>query len=121
MAMTDTHEVERIEAALADLLIEMHRQDALAAKQKGHGGKLIVVCAADIAPTTRRQGQIDALMDRSVRAACKNAIRLLGERLHELGLSLDEMQGVAEGAAAGIGNRVNIIDKAWNGVGSWMS
>jgi hypothetical protein len=47
-----------------------------------------------------------------VRAACKNAVRLLGERLCELGLDLDQMQGVAERVSKGkaFHKRINIID-----------
>ena len=88
-------------------------------------GPLRVVCAADVAPMTRRQGQIDAVLDNPVRAACKNAVRLLGERLHELGLDLDQMQVVAEWAATAkvrhFTKRINIIDKAWDGVGRWVA
>lgn len=119
-----TSEVERIEIALAALLTEMLRHDA---KRKGKdGGKLIVVCAADMVPTTRREAQIESLLDNPVRAACKNAIRMLGERLHELGLGLDQMQGVAEWAATEakggqFGQRINIIDKTWNDIGSWIA
>jgi hypothetical protein len=45
---------------------------------------------------TRRQGHIETVLRHPVRAACKNAVRLLGERLCELGLDLDQMRGVAE-------------------------
>jgi hypothetical protein len=72
---------------------------------------------------TRRQGHIDAVLRHPVRAACKNAVRLLGERLCELGLDLDQMQGVAGRVSKGkaFHKRINIIDKAWDGVGHWVA
>jgi hypothetical protein len=62
--------------------------------------------------------EIDAVLRNPLRPACKNAVRMLGERLHELGLDLDQMQGVAERVSAGkaFQKRIDIIDKAWDGV-----
>lgn len=120
-SVLNSDEVERVEAALDALLTEMLRQDDL---RKGDGdGKLVTIRASDMVLLTRRQGQINAVLRHPVRAACKIAIRMLGERLNELGLSISQMQDVANRVSAGkrFPKRINIIDKAWDGVGHWVA
>jgi hypothetical protein len=127
MTSDATTEVERITGALRKLLAEMLRQDRLRRKaRKDDDSPLRAVSAADFSREplpTRRQAQIDALLKNPVRAACKNAVRLLGERLHELGLDLDEMQTVARLASRGLAfsKRMNIVDKSWHGIGTWLA
>ena len=120
-------EVERITAALRKLLEEMLRQDAVRRKARkddddGRPPKLVPVDFSKPVGT-RRQAQIDAVQRNPVRGACRNAIRLLGERLHELGLDADEMLVVAKLASRGrtFSKRLSIVDHAWDGIGTWLA
>jgi hypothetical protein len=59
-----------------------------------------------------------------ISGACGYAIRLLGQRVHELVRDVDGMHVVAERAADRDpdhwGQRLDIIDKRWDGIGSWV-
>ena len=69
---------------------------------------------------TPRECQINRVLNEPVRNACKNAVRLLGERLFEIGgtgLMEKVCNHVEMRGRAVRGYRAVIMDKPWDGVG----
>jgi hypothetical protein len=70
---------------------------------------------------TRRDCQISSVLNNPVRGACRNAIRLLGERLFELTNDTKAMRIIDESVSDGphSGKRMSILNSAWDGIGDW--
>jgi hypothetical protein len=118
-------EIKNIEKALCTLLSQIMRIDRAASKRaegKPIFSKLVLVSAAEIVPITRRQSQIQRVVENPVRGACINAIRFLGERIFELTGDTHVMAEVCDHVASHSGGRhsqyrANIIVKTWDGIG----
>jgi hypothetical protein len=119
----NSEEIGKIESALSELLDQMVAIDMR--PRVGPPEPLRVVSASEFEfrpVPTRRDCQINSVLNQPVRAACRNAIRLLGERLFELTNDTDgQMLKVAERASDGpqFGRRMSIMNSAWDGVGHW--
>jgi hypothetical protein len=116
-------EVAGIKSALNALLAEMVKIDREPRKQSG---LFPVMDMADIdawAKLGANFREADAIVKSPVRTACRNAIRVLGERLYELLDDTAAMRAIAEDISSGrqYGKRISIIDSAWSGIGDWYS
>lgn len=63
-------------------------------------------------------------VDGPVGEALRQAVEVFGQRLHELGgteLMGDVLDRVAERDAANWGRRTDIMDKRWDGIGTWVA
>jgi hypothetical protein len=119
-----TSELDKIRRALDALLAAMVAIDMT--PRKGPPEPLRLVSFAELAAgpiPSRRDCQIAAVLREPVRAACRNAIRLLGERLLELLGNTGEMAEIAESLSDGpqYGRRASILDHAWDGIGDWCA
>lgn len=74
---------------------------------------------------SRAEEAVDRMLERPVEEACLWAIRLLGHRLHNIGIDVDGMLEVAERVSRRSrrhGPRwYSIISSRWNCVGDWSS
>ena len=73
---------------------------------------------------TRQQSFFKRLATDPAGAALRWTVRLIGERLHELGgmrLMVDACQRLADRDEPNWGRRTSIIDAGWNGIGDWIS
>lgn len=120
-AVVPAVEVDKIKVALDALLSQMVAIDRK--PRKGPATfKFISVADLDAEPIpTERQSQIEEVLESPVRAACRNAVRLLGERLFELTGDTDRMLEIAESLSKGRhgGLRASILDHAWDEIGDW--
>ncbi|MHC2086461.1 hypothetical protein [Methylobacterium sp. CM6244] len=70
---------------------------------------------------TREESEITALASDPIGAACRQAVRRLGQRLYDMRGSTEAMREVIDRAAdhdpAHAGQRASIMDSAWNGIG----
>lgn len=71
---------------------------------------------------TRLDLDVSDLLRGPVRAACRQAVRRLGERVYlivgKAGHMSDVLERVADMVPAQYSHRATIIDSAWNGIGS---
>jgi hypothetical protein len=120
--MDNKAELERIKAALEALLNQMVEIDC-AQREPAKPGELRFTIIDRGAPIpARREIQNRELLERPVRTACKNAITLLGKRVHELLGDYGAVVAFAEEVAAGgpqSGHRQSILNWAWHGIGGW--
>ena len=119
--MTPHEEIKKIEDAICSLLTHMLRCDKAREKRSvGVPPKIEIVPWELIKIKTHRECQISRVLNDPVRNACKNAVRLLGERLFELG-GTDLMEKVCNRAELRSrprrGYRAVMMDKTWDGVG----
>jgi hypothetical protein len=128
IATTDGPELsewEKIESALDALLKAMVEIDLRPRDDSKPPSKIRFVPVDLRGPVpTRREMQINQVLREPVRAACRNAIRLLGERIFELRgddgmremndkvLRLDEQH---------FQRRASILNSAWDGIGHWVA
>ena len=115
-------EIDGVERALDALLRAMIAEDD---KRTAVDFKVTVFTAADLRNVkfpTRAEMDVKAIVDEPVRAACKQAVRKLGEWLFKLLGSTDAMSDLCERVAdmdpPRWGYRVDIIDKTWDGIGN---
>ena len=115
-------EIEAVERALDTLLRTMIDLDG---KRTPADFKVEVFTAADTRTMkfpTRTERDVKALVDEPVRAACKQAVRKLGEHLFKVLGSTDAMGTLCERVAdmdpPRWGYRVDIMDKTWDGIGN---
>jgi hypothetical protein len=119
-----TDEIRQIENAL-DALLRVAIEEDLRPRPPG---PLRVVSFAELAEQpilSRKQSAIAEIVKRPVSGAVRYAIRLLGERIHELTGSTDTMRDLAERVAgrdqSRWGHRIDILDKRWDGIGGWWA
>lgn len=85
-------------------------------------GELLTL--ADLAAMTKAQRQSRQIAGWPVRAALFQAVRPLGERLHELGENLFVVHDRVVARAPNEEDAdiwTSVIDKSWNGLGDWSS
>ena len=119
-------ETEGLERALDVLLTAMLEEDRKLAETAGASSfKAHVFTAADLqraARLTRLEMDVTDLQRQPVRAACRQAVRRIGEHLFKILGSTDGMREVLERAADMVpeqyGHRASIVDHAWDGIGS---
>ena len=119
--MTPDEEIQKIEDALCSLLAQMLRCDKAGEKRSiGIPPKIEIIPWDQIKIKTRRECDIQRVLNDPVRNACKNAVRLLGERLFALG-GIKLMKEVSDRAELRSKRRRSyravIMDKTWDGVG----
>lgn len=119
-----TDEVEDIEIALDVLLRVALDADDQAAMDRREGDRALGEIAAEFLSMTPLQRRAAGLTRNPVGASARAAVGVLGERLHELG-GVQAMTDVCERVAPlepdRQERRTAIMDRAWNGVGSWLS
>jgi hypothetical protein len=72
--------------------------------------------------TSAEKIRLDSLTADPVRYALRKQVRALGKELYQLLGNTNAMLVVAEELAAkDFGYRMNIIDKAWDGIGHWYA
>jgi hypothetical protein len=117
--MDNKAELERIKAALEALLNQMVEIDCAQREPTKPGELRFKIMRGEPIPAGR-EIQNRELLDRPVRTACKYAITLLGNRVHELLGDCDATVAFAEEVAAGgplSGHRQSILHWAWLGIG----
>lgn len=71
---------------------------------------------------SREDSAIAALVVDPIDAACRQAVRRVGQRLHDLG-GFDAMSTAADRMAerdpVRAGRRASLLNHAWDGIGSW--
>lgn len=73
---------------------------------------------------TPKQRTAADLIRRPVGEAVRRAIKTLGERLHEIGgqeLMSDVLERVADRDPSRYGRRIDVMDKRFDGIGSWVA
>jgi hypothetical protein len=115
-------EIQKIEDALCALLAQTLIYDK--AREKRNNGlppRVFTLTPVDLIKIkTRRECDIARVLKEPVRNACKNAIRLLGERLFEIGGTdlMEKVCGTVEKRSRTRRvYRAVMMDKAWDGVG----
>ena len=117
------NEIERIKAAL-DALLTLAIEHDMRPRAGPPGPLKLISCAELFAKPipTRREFEINRVLDDPICGATRNAIRLLGERLFEVVGNTDSMRGILEEVATRDdrhwGRRIDIMDKRWNGIGA---
>lgn len=128
-AMTDANitEAQQIEAAL-DALVSAAVANLRETPLIPERGPVSVAEGIDewmaLLGGTVAQRQANRLLQRPVSGALRTAIRLLGERLHEIGgmaLMHDVCARVSASDPRNEALRVGIIDHRWDGIGEWHS
>ena len=115
------NEIAGIEKALDVLL-----RSAIAA-DRTERRSLRVMSLAEIEPPTDKTKagvMAEQIVDRPIGEACRQAIRTLGKRLHEIGgarLMQSVCERVAESDPSNAAHRTDIMDKRWDGIGEWAS
>ena len=119
-------DLESLERALDALLTAIITEDWKV--REAAAGPANIVAAAVTAESLERAGRMTRLdldvadlVRNPVRAACRQAVRRIGERLFKVCGTISGMSQVAERVAAWdppqYGMRAAIIDHAWDGVG----
>lgn len=121
-------ETARIEAALDALLTASIRDDRERPPSSVGGAiradVLINEAIERLTTWTPAQREAHALLQRPVSEALRQAVRTLGERLHELGgedLMLEVCDRVSALDPANEGRRSSIMDHRWDGIGDWYA
>jgi len=119
-----TDEIRQIENALDALLHVAVEEDS----RPRPPGPLRVISFEELAKQpvlSRKQSAVAEIVETPVSGAVRYAIRLLGERIHELTGSTDAMRDIAERVAgrnqSRWGHRIDILDKRWDGIGGWWA
>jgi hypothetical protein len=116
-------EIANIKVALKALLAEMLRRDRKPREYRV--GSAMTMAEIDRWHALGKNFRAaDAIIKDPVRTACRDAIRKLGKRLHELvGDDHDGMLKVANSVSGQkhYSHHISIIDKAWDGIGDWHS
>ena len=114
-------ETEDLERALDALLTAMVNDEAQRPKPPMDGISAKVLDLKGPVPT-RSEIEVTQLLREPVYAACRMAVRRLGEQAFTITGGTDGMRDVAERVAdrtpALYGRRLSIMDGAWDGVGS---
>lgn len=114
-------ETEGLERALDALLTAMVNDEAQRPKPPMDGISAKVLDLKGPVPT-RSEIEVTQLLREPVYAACRIAVRRLGEQAFIVTGGTDGMRDVAERVADRIpalyGRRLSIMDGAWDGVGS---
>lgn len=79
---------------------------------------------ADGEGATDIQRKARAIIDRPVGGAVRRAIKTLGERLNEIGgndLMSEVIERVADRDPARWSVRIDVMDKRWDGIGTWYA
>jgi hypothetical protein len=119
--MSTVEDIERIVFALDDLLNETVKrtQTRPASPSKLTATSLKFRKVDELA--SREDAEVSEILDDPVGAACRHAIRRLGEHLYELARDTDAMADVLERVAdrdpSRYSLRATILDKSWNGIG----
>ena len=118
IAGLDTSEIEKALRALVTQMVRIDRS-----RQADHAPlELINPTLFEVKPLgATRLIAVNRVVKDPVRGACKNAIRLLGMYLFEsTGGDIEAMRKIAERVARAkdFSVRMNIIDKAWDGIGT---
>jgi hypothetical protein len=120
-----TDEIRQIENALDALLSVAVEEDL---RPRPPGGPLRVISFEELAEQpvlSHEQSAVAEIVETPVSGAVRYAIRLLGERIHELTGSTDAMRDIAERVAgrnqSRWGHRIDILDKRWDGIGGWWA
>lgn len=115
-------EIEELERALDALLRTMTAED-----EKPVDGQIgiVMVTAASLqaaARMTRLDMDVADLKRRPLRAACRQAVRRIGEHLFQVTGCTDAMSDVLERVCdmdpPKYGHRASIVDHAWDGLGA---
>lgn len=121
-------EISGIENALDALLRAALEADAnRPPNHRGDELRFTIWSIADLEAYSRRSEparRADALIANPVGDAARQAVRMLGKRLDELGgheLMGKVCERVADLDPANWGRRVNIMDHRWDGIGSWYA
>ena len=116
-----TDDLTKIKAALAELVMQMVEIDM---RPREQNSVLITATPFDMSgpiPNLRDLAISRVLRD-PVRGACRNAIRLLGERIFELTGDIDVMREISEideVCPAKYEQRImSIFNSAWDGIGA---
>ena len=118
--------IDVIAEALDRLVTQAIFEDLRWAQQEG-GRRFRVYSRDDMEkwPESEAEQEIEELLERPVSAACRWAIRRLGQHLYELTGSSEVMQEVPERVAnrdpKSWGYRIDILAKRWDGIGEWWS
>lgn len=121
-------EAEQIEHALDALLTAAIAADRSSPIRPERGmvsaGSLIKDTIERLTTWTKAQCAAEDLLSRPVAAACRTAIRTLGERLFEIGgnhLMSEVCDRVSALDPANESRRIGIMDRRWNGIWNWYS
>jgi len=118
--------IDAITEALDKLVTQAIFEDLRWVQQEG-GRRFRIYSREDLEkpPVDAAAHEVEELLERPISAACRWAIRRLGQKLYHLTGSLEPMQDLAERVAGrdpkSFSSRIDILDKRWNGIGDWWS
>jgi hypothetical protein len=109
--------------------VDHDRRQERARSRRNEEPKIEAICAADLMKADDNWLELDSIIKDPVRNALREQLRDLGQRLFEVLGGTSEMVDIATDIAnldrKHWGHRINIIDKAWDGVGNktdiWVS
>jgi hypothetical protein len=124
--MTQDEHVDLLKQAIAANLAARGEHDKRRDRAaRGKPVELKIISAAQLIAADPEKLHLDAVIEDPVRKALRAQLRDLGERLHRLLPNTDAMLEVAEEVAdiepERWGRRIDLIDKAWDGIGHWVA
>ena len=120
--MSTGEDIERIVFALDDLVEEIVKriQTRPANPSKLTATPIKIRTLHELA--SHQDAEVSEILDDPLGAACRHAIRRLGEHLYDITKSTDTMSDVLEWVAdrdpSRYSFRATILDKSWNGIGA---
>ncbi len=125
--MEPEQELKEIGHALAELVSAVIRDDDERAAARGllaPSKSVRLFRVLDRLAGTDASRAAQEFFDKPVREALRNAVRLLGERLYEVGGTAtmeDALDQVADLDPETRDRRAAVMEHAWSGIGSWMA
>ena len=120
--MRTVEDIERIVFALDDLVEEIVKRIQTRPANPGKLTATPIKIRTLHELASREDAEVSEILDDPVGAACRHAIRHLGEHLYELARDTDIMSDVLEQVVdrdpSRYSLRATIIDKSWNGIGA---
>jgi hypothetical protein len=120
--MSTVEDFECIVFALDDLVEEIVRRTQTRPTNPGKPTATPIKIRKSDELASCEDAEVSEILDDPVGAACRHAIRRLGEHLYELARDTDTMSDVLERVAdrdpSRYSLRATILDKSWNGIGA---
>ena len=120
--LSDAEHLDMLKQAIHANLTARIEYDARRQRTATGEPKLVAICLTDLVAADDNWLYLDEITSNPVRCALRVQLKTLGQHLFDLVGGTDRMRAVAEEVAdqkpGAWGKRIDIIDKAWDGVGS---